>query len=101
MDFLGRVDIKLILAFDVVDVFFDFAEIRREGGPFLRGHDGPGVDAAGFEAACDDEGAGWVPFYDAEFFAGPFEDFDEGAVAAFPDVDVGVHEGGGGDEFAG
>ena len=22
------------------------------------------------EAACDDEGAGWVPFYDAEFFAG-------------------------------
>lgn len=101
MDFLGGVDVELVLAFDVVDIFFDFAEVGCEGGPFLRGHDGPSVNAAGLEAACDNEGAGWVPFYDAELFARPLEDFDEGAVAALPDVYVGVHEGGCGDEFAG
>ena len=101
VNLFGGVDVELVLALHVDDVFFDFAEVGRQRGPLLRRDDRPCVQAAGLEAAGDDHGAGGVPLDDAEFLAGPLEDLDEGAVAALPDVDVGVHEGGGCDEFAG
>ena len=47
---LNRPDVKLVVPLNVLHVFFDLAEIRRERGPPLRRDDAPCVDPAVFEA---------------------------------------------------
>ena len=76
MNFLGWMDVEFILALDVLDILFDFAEIRGQRGPFLGRYDGPRVDAARFQAAGDHHGSGRVPLDYTKFFARAFEDLD-------------------------
>lgn len=61
MEFFDRMNVKLILTFDVLNVFFDFGKIGGKGGPSLRGVDGPEVDATGLYADGCDEWTLWMP----------------------------------------
>ncbi|KAI6761228.1 hypothetical protein HG531_001781 [Fusarium graminearum] len=48
VDFFLRVNIKLVLPLDVLDIFFHFGKIWCQSRPFLRTHHGPYVYTTGF-----------------------------------------------------
>lgn len=53
--------VEFIFPLLVLDVFFEFAEIRRKCGPPLRVGSGPDEDLARLEASSGDERARRVP----------------------------------------
>ena len=61
MDLFERLDVKLVFALNVFDVFFDFGEIGGKGGPALGLWDGPEPDAASINTDGGNEWTKGVP----------------------------------------
>jgi hypothetical protein len=63
---LGRLDVELVFALDVLVVFFDLHKVWGQRRPALGSEDGPEVDAAGVDADGCDEGFVRVPLDSGE-----------------------------------
>lgn len=61
MEFFEGLDVELVFAFDVFDVFFHFEEVGCKGRPALGLKNGPEPDTTGVYADSSDKGPEGMP----------------------------------------